>query len=128
MYRRYGRERPVSTWPLKVHFAHGRFCPQWAIQGIECPQWAIEGNAHAGLSGVQGGDGGVGEQAYAGGDGALVHVEGALVQVELLAGPADAEAAHRTRDVLQIPGEVLAAHALRRTHHRVSAQTDAAGL
>src|SRR5690606_13178111 len=58
--------------------------------------------------------GGGGEELDAHGDGVLVDVEVALVQVThgALARGAHAEAGHRAGDVLQVPGEVLAAEAL----------------
>src|SRR5690606_12305739 len=57
---------------------------------------------------------GRGEELDAHGDGVLVDVEVALVQVThgALARGAHAEAGHRAGDVLQVPGEVLAAEAL----------------
>src|ERR1022692_178109 len=57
-------------------------------------------------------------------DGPLVDVERGLVDVDILGRPgtAGAEPGQRARDRFQVPGEVLAAHALRSGHDRVRAE------
>ena len=70
---------------------------------------------------------GLDHEAYAGLDGALVHVERGPVQVDVGPGAADAETGERAGHVLQVPGEVLAAHALRRLGDAVGAERRGGG-
>ena len=70
---------------------------------------------------------GLHHDADAGRDGPLVHVEAGPVQVDVGAGAAHAEPGERAGDVLQVPGEVLAAHALRRLGDPVRAERGGGG-
>ena len=61
---------------------------------------------------VEGLHGRLDQDPDADGDRALVDVEGGGVDVEVGPGDADAQAGHGAGDLLQVPGEVLPAHAL----------------
>src|SRR5215207_10619412 len=79
-------------------------------------RWHGAQTAPAGLGGgavvLEGLHGRLDQDADADGDAALVHVEGGGVDVEVGPGDADAQAGHGAGDLLQVPGEVLPAHAL----------------
>src|SRR5690606_23098454 len=70
-----------------------------------------ERRSGAGDGVLERGERGVDHHPHPVADGAFVHVEASLVQVELLTGTPDTQPGHRPGHVLQIPGEVLAAHA-----------------